>query len=380
MIDQERGEYPSASAAERNTYCAGSHALCLVAPPSREIPVTGRGILLHELLSQSGEISFEGFDDGEQWVIEQCVYIKQSIQAHFDFDDAKVITEERLFYVGTKNKIRFSGRLDLLAVDEKNCAALIIDYKTGWKGGAEAARNLQLRWQAVLVHRNFNVTKIYVALVQPMVSELPYSIAAYDDTMLKRARKSVLRAVTATEERDVPRVPGPVQCENCDAASMCPEAHVVVKRIPHFDFRHLQGARAMQFIDACNTAGKIIEASKHYFSEILSRDETAFPGYVSATKNTPYILAEDNVKVFQMFKDHIDAETFTKKMVKLSLKNMIDTIWKSSGWSRKRAKEFVEEKLGEILKHKESNPFMRMVQAKADREKLALAFDPNYNK
>jgi CRISPR/Cas system-associated exonuclease Cas4 (RecB family) len=374
MIDKERGEIPTASAAERNTYCPGSHNLCLIAPPSDNLTDPGRGILLHELLSQSGDINFDGFDDSEQWLIEQCVYIKQSIQAHFNFDHAKVHVEERLFFIGPKKEPLFSARLDLFAVDEENCSALIIDYKTGWKGAAEAERNLQLRWQAALVYKNYNVTKIYVAIVQPMVSEMPYSVAFYDDAKLIRAIKAISRVVSDLQAPDAPRVPGPVQCEWCRAKSICPEAHLVVKRLPSFDFKHLKGSQAMTFLDACSTASKIIDGSKHYFADVLSKDETAFPGYKTMTRKLPYILAEDNLEVFNIFKRWIDGKTFTQ-LVKLTPTQIINYIYDNSKWSKKRVKEFVEEKLGSILKHNESDPFLTVVMAKTDRKKLALEYD-----
>ena len=223
-MPDERLGLPSASSAQRYALCPGSFLLEKQSPPVEETQDATDGTKIHAALAC--EIDADELNDEQRKTYESC---------DRDFDRvvlgmgvSKVATnvriEERLF---SRNK-SFSGKPDEVVVFQDN-TGLVIDYKTGRNEVEHATGNMQLRWLAVLAAQNYGLTKVTVAIIQPLVGEP--SVCTYTTEDIAQAESECDAIIAALYEPNAPRNPSLEACKYCKAKAICPEAQAAALEV-----------------------------------------------------------------------------------------------------------------------------------------------------
>jgi len=225
VVDEERGGLPSASSMKRTRRCPGWLALLKTIPKQEDNSADGdAGTSRHSMIEL--EIDPETVDDkNEAYVLAQSARLREKALREAGFDPEAVRPEKEVrYWVHDEHMLPVcSARLDYLAVGDD--LGLIVDYKTLFGNHASAHQNEQLACQAVAAAEVHDFNRVRVALIQPnLAPEKQLTQAEFTRTDLVYARAEVLRWSYAAMEPNAPRIPGPVQCENCPCRAHCPEA------------------------------------------------------------------------------------------------------------------------------------------------------------
>jgi RecB family exonuclease len=214
-----RGLWTSASQAKFDALCPGRHRLQLCVPEDEEpTDAAARGTRIHEWLANRlagghKEVTLlpEEFDVAKQ-LFERALALRPP-------GVLETLVEERLWLTihDAAGRFEHSGQADCIWLCSDS--ATIIDFKTGWRAVDDEAVNAQLRDLAVLVSKEYQVSRVIVAIISlhqppaPVVYEDDYLALAYEEL-----RRRIIRVHT-----DPVRIPGPEQCEWCRAKHLCPE-------------------------------------------------------------------------------------------------------------------------------------------------------------
>jgi hypothetical protein len=200
-----------------------------------------------------------------------------------DTERYESIVEQRFWY-RTGFFPRFSGQPDYLAIDRRNRRAFLVNFKTGRLEAQEAADNLQLRTETVLVKHNFpELEQITATIVEPLVSWQNESVI-YTDGHFQTAEAQILEIVARTEfERDH-RVAG-TWCVHCPAKAHCRQAIDYVQSLPALNPEKAivelpRGEPGVQLWERIKVAKKLIETLEKSYTRILEDEPDALPGYL----------------------------------------------------------------------------------------------------
>jgi len=224
VVDDERSGLPSASSMKRTRRCPGWLNLSKTIPKQEGGADADTGTSRHGMIEL--EIDPETVDDkNEAYVLAQSARLRERALREAGFDPETVQPEKEVrYWVHDEHMLPVcSARLDYLAVGED--LGLIVDYKTLFGSHAAAHQNEQLACQAVAAAEVHDFNRVRVALIQPnLATEKQLTQAEFTRTDLVYARAEVLRWSYAAMEPNAPRIPGPVQCDNCPCRQHCPEA------------------------------------------------------------------------------------------------------------------------------------------------------------
>ncbi len=217
----DRGIWPSASAAEANHLCPGRHLAQLGIPEEPQTPDAESGTVIHDAwanrprrpLTHDEQESLEALRSRSDEIFRQWNPNPAGYKAGLIAS-----IEKRLWHNSCGMKC--SGQVDRFYII--GYRALIIDGKRGRKVVTTEPTNRQLRWLAALVAINYpGVTEVTVALAQHWAPKTAPCV--YDINALSEALQQMEEDVGACYAPDVKRIAGPVQCEYCRAKKNCPE-------------------------------------------------------------------------------------------------------------------------------------------------------------
>ena len=308
ISDKERRDLPSASMVERIALCPGSWRLAKglteeKTPEQQEWADSGSRIHLHLECPEMVDLSPwpEEVDIADECVNQRSSLIEKifGFPATLGLDAKKVVEyrEQRLWWQHN-GKDAFSGKLDYSMIGKE--AALVVDYKTGRGDVAEAASNLQLRTQALLLWHNLiqplhgprggrkgtTVRKIYVAVVQPLISREP-EVCEYTIADLLTAGAELNAILEAIDVPGAPLNPGVKQCQFCPAKLRCPAAVGVLEELSKMSSTHPTGTTVShgtppeeiaRILDMSKVAGMVISSAKTVARDTLIAGGT-IPGW-----------------------------------------------------------------------------------------------------
>ena len=249
-MSNERGDKPSASAAARLMQCPASHQLSLRCAEPTESEYAASGTRIHQVLA--GEAEASTLNESEQTTARICTSLLDSLQAQtFDGAEPEIHREIRLWH-----NDELSGQLDVLMHHEG--VGLIADYKTGRGEVEHAARNAQLRWQAVLARNDFNLTQVTVAIIQPLAEGDSVTTCLYSTATLNMAQREMEACIKAIADKTQIPSPSASACKYCRAAPICEAAHESVTMLANTKSTELSTERMAQLLDQCELADKVI--------------------------------------------------------------------------------------------------------------------------
>lgn len=223
--NDEREGLPSASGADKWYNCPGSVAAESVFPKSESSQIADQGTAIH-LALQVGET--EGLELDEATIVERLDAIKKAAVEdwHVAFGlnpaNTQVGKEERywIYDASGDNKIA-SAKLDAFFINGNRAA--LIDYKSGFLHATPAARNAQLKIQALCLWGAWeNLEHIRVAIAQCRFAA-HYDPCDYTLNDLQNARAELTLMDWRSRQPDAPRYAG-TWCRYCRANGACKEA------------------------------------------------------------------------------------------------------------------------------------------------------------
>jgi len=302
-----RRDWTSASAANRDSLCAGAHLLQkgIPEPPASDEATTGRRI--HAALKNSGDFTLlNSFNVNERAIFDNCRIIEKKLVLDWFGQDSppmRVYREERLWvkfyhpngpFAGT---YEHSGEPDVIF--HAGAKALILDYKTGIGEVKDASSNLQLRdlaclFRGDLMRQKQILVECAVAIVQPLATSDPV-LCAYKEPDLDRAAREMMERVMRSNDPKSPRIAGEVQCKWCRATAKCPQYQTwATATLPSFrdimsvSPEHWTPEQRTIFMDRLPIAQKWLDDTKAFLNGYASIDPNFVPGYAlsnGATKS-----------------------------------------------------------------------------------------------
>jgi len=198
-------------------------------------------------------------------------------------NEDELVIEKRFWYRRGLIPL-FSAQLDIAVINHAGRRALILDYKSGRLEVEEAADNLQLRTEVVLLKHNYpDLEEISAAIIEPWVSWDSVQVM-YKSDDLRQAENQILAIVDSTIWKADKRVAGP-WCKHCSAKIYCQEAIDYVQTIPKFDAEKMvaelpRGEAGTKLWERLKVAKKLLEAIETAYTRILQDVPDALPGYV----------------------------------------------------------------------------------------------------
>ena len=298
--DSRRGLL-SASAFERAAECPGSVAM------ENEIVATGCHYELPDAARKSGiQIhswnALEALGDDparieltadERVTAKHCAELRNVGLAAWESrqpnakGNAELFIEKRFWYRRGFVPL-FSGQPDFVKINPAARRAFIINYKTGRLEAEEAADNLQLRAEVVLIKHNFPLLEeISAAIIEPFVSWDSVQVRYSGDGLRQAENQIVAIADRTTWEADR-RVPG-LHCKYCKARSYCREAIQYAQGIKQMDPETAvaelpRGEAGSRLWERIKVAKKLLEGLEWAYTRIMETDPDALPGYVLPEK------------------------------------------------------------------------------------------------
>jgi hypothetical protein len=218
-MSDERNNKPSASSMERYQLCPGSWAAEQGIPDQTSDDAT-TGNRIHAWLA--GETMTVPLTSDEVDLALKCREQEETIlNTVLPYRD-EIVREHRYWMGQDVTGQEWSGKPDVVAIDSLSGDGVVIDYKTGRGEVTSAEGNLQLRALAVLVGIHHGLTKVTVAIVQPLAGAPTLCEYSFEDLIVARAE--VGRIVDRINSPNAPRIPSPDACKYCKAKPYCVEA------------------------------------------------------------------------------------------------------------------------------------------------------------
>jgi hypothetical protein len=391
VLDQERGEFDSASKAELARLCAGRFALVkdlraagqTFEEDETEAAVEGEAIhaalagLQIELPSdratrtfgmcrQQRRVIVEHFTDGAVPIAEFGEYWTNRIFGRF-----QVLRELRLWYRVGLQKL-FSGQADLIIIDLEKARALIVDYKSGIKDVPAPARNEQLRALVVLLKHNVpELEAIACEVLQPWVTwETRFAEYAVDD--LTAADREVVQ-IYSRNLYDYKRAAG-LHCAQCEARARCATAvrfaASVTLNAEEIEAGRLElptGAKGDQALDKIETVEKIFKAIRERYKAELIKDSNFLPGrkIAEGVRSLTSVAA-----AWQIIKNNITRAQFDE-CCSVQITDLENLLSDELNWPSKSKAEKFNKLFADVLKRGE--PRMLHLSAKEKKARAAAA-------
>jgi hypothetical protein len=391
VIDQERGDFDSASKADLADICAGRFALVkslraagqTFDEDSSEEAVEGNLIHLKlfgyqiELPSVRAEKTFI-----------MCARQRDEIVGYFTkgevnpaelekvwrertFGRWQILRELRLWYRIGLAKL-FSGQADLIIIDLEEACALIVDFKSGIREVPVPARNKQLRALVVLLKHNLpELVSIQCEVVQPWVTWAP-RFAEYSGVSFPIAQKEIEQTFSRGLY-DLKRTPGE-HCGRCEARARCASAirfasaaNWLAQEVESGRVELVGGQVGDETLDRIEAAETIFKAVKARYKAELLKDPNFLPGRKITEGNRSLLSV---AAAWQIVKNHVARAQFDAACSP-HVTDLEDLLAGELGWRMKQKRERFNEMFADILKYGE--PRMLKLSAKEKKERAAAA-------
>lgn len=277
----------SASGAEADTLCPGRHRAQQAARAvlqKEPDPTAEFGDAVHDALAQGDSSKL---DPEQSKTYDLCLMVEEDIlKRYFGSDFKEAVSRQwrhRRFW-GVFGGFEHSGEPDV--VYRHQGKALIIDYKTLFGDYPSASSNLQLRDYAVLANEHFMLLEEIATVVdQPHITLKP-EICVYKKDDLVRAKGEMTERIIRSNSADAPRVAGNVQCQFCEAKTLCKEYSLwaaskvpVVQGLAETPMAEWTPDMWSVFCGNMFTAYKWLELGKEEAKRRLKADPESIPGF-----------------------------------------------------------------------------------------------------
>ena len=364
-MDERRG-IPSASGIERLVLCPGSWLLEQSMPPVEEASRPAlEGTMLHAVLA--GGRGLEGLTDRQLWIVERCRALAEDLCEQLGFAgdgvDARRLVEERLWYNFDDGQPAFSGQMDVAIIEGRR--GLVIDYKTGTGPVTPTWENYQMRSQAVLLARSFDLSEVYVSIVQPMADQ-PVSVALYGPEDLRLAELEMLASLRIAHQESAERIVGDRQCRYCRAKGVCPEvqSHAMTLVSPEMlrttpgattgrpVLPELSAGELQELLPKIEIAESVIREVKRQAKVLLEREPEAINGF-RLKPGSERRTVVDTQEAYSRLSDVISPERFAA-CCSLQIGKLEVAYREATGSSARSAREQLDAILGDALQRKQS--------------------------
>lgn len=370
MSDDPHRGLLSASKMEGAANCPGKLALENKVRESGRVfelpdPARTSGLKIHDYLAldilggtaQAADF-FSTMNADERATAKMCVELRDIalIQWGMNAYDHRLI-ETRLWYRRGLFERVFSGQPDLIQINYKTRRAIILNYKTGRVESHEAADNLQLRAEVVLLKHNYpEINEISAAIIEPWVSWESVQVR-YTGDDLRQAENQILAICDRARWEADKRVAGP-WCRYCAARIYCAESLSYVQSIPKFNaeiaIKELpRGEAGTVLWEKLKVAKKLIESLEEAYIRILEDIPDALPGYILPAQGKERRMVPYPAKLKAALSDYLSAEEI----------DGCATYWVSK----------IEEILG--LKHKIEGKELKTLFAKLTKDVVEVLHD-----
>lgn len=293
MTDERKG-MPSASGFERIVLCPGSWQMEKGLPDQTSDDAES-GTRIHAALSgESVEL-----DPQEEDTVEICKSLAAGL-VDKTLDETKPIylVERRLWFEGPAQGIDLvSAKVDMLVMADRR--ALIVDFKTGRGEVEHAVGNHQLMVAAVCAAHEYDLDRVFVAIVQPWVSP-QVTTAVYEGEQLASARGVIIDAIRSSLRDNAPLIPGEKQCKYCKAKTTCPAVKAEVGKLAVMTLTAnnnevLTPQDMAKLLAQCSMASAVIQAARAKAKEMLEAG-LSIPGWkLSPGRKTREVTKPDVV-------------------------------------------------------------------------------------
>ncbi len=277
-MSDERNNKPSASSMERYALCPGSWQAEQGIPDQTSDDAT-IGNRIHAWLA--GETMTVPLTADEVDLALKCREQEETLlNTVLPYRD-EIIREHRYWM-----DQEWSGKPDVVAIDSLSGDGVVIDYKTGRGEVTSAEGNLQLRALAVLVGIHHGLTKVTVAIIQPMAGAPTLCEYSFEDLIVARAE--IGRIVDRINAPNAPRIPSADACKYCKAKPYCVEAREASVALPVAAMPAGTTADAIaatltsqtlaEFLERAEFATRVIDACKAEAKRRLENGDTV-PGW-----------------------------------------------------------------------------------------------------
>ena len=227
--NDNRNGLPSASSMSRTVNCPGWQQLAAQCPKPKEDALATAGTRIHAAMESDDD---EGLDLTESQIAERLRGLRQQAIDKFVFlvgdqtrGDAEPMTELREQRVWLRNSATLakevSAKVDDALVTKD--AALILDFKTGFKPPTDSESSWQVRTQvACLWDENPQLTRIYAGFAASRLYD-KLDLALYTPADRDAITADIRRAIWRANLPDASRYPGD-WCNLCPAKGLCRES------------------------------------------------------------------------------------------------------------------------------------------------------------
>jgi hypothetical protein len=370
-MDERRG-IPSASGIERLVLCPGSWLLEQSMPPVEEVSRPAlEGTMLHAVLA--GGRGLEGLTDRQLWIVERCRALAEDLSEQLGFAgagvEARTLVEERLWYMFDDGQPAFSGQMDVAIIE--GVRGLVIDYKTGTGPVTPTWENYQMRSQAVLLARSFDLSEVYVSIVQPMADH-PVSVALYGPEDLRLAELEMLASLRIAHHQNAERIVGDRQCRYCRAKGVCPEvqSHAMTIVPPEMlsitpgpagrpVLPELSAGELEELLPKIEIAESVIREVKRQAKVLLEREPDAIDGYRLKPGGERRTIL-DAQEAYSRIADIISPERFAA-CCSIQIGKLEAAFREATGATARAARVQLDSLLGETLQRKQSEPSIERI-------------------
>lgn len=332
--------------------------------PETISPEAADGTRLHELIAKAitglDNFSLSGLSASDSEIVSYAVeFVRRHIPSNFE-----IKVEHKVPYYDAPGSEMFCGTIDLLAVDEKEGEAIIIDWKTGYSDVTEAENNLQGAGYALASMQTYQLKKVTVYFVNPRLKKSSKNL--FDNW--QRIHTVISDIIYKAKAEKPALVPGEKQCRYCRASvnGTCPallnQLQIFAER-PAPDIAHLPDEQLLILFEYSKILKPIFESAE---KETKKRAEE---NGVCGGYKIKYIPGARQItdinKAFEL--SGLTAEEFIKccsVSVPSFEKAFIEHHYpkaKEEGFSKKDLEGYFEEKMGEVISLRE--PSKRLVKA-----------------
>lgn len=277
VLDDNRGDYPSASSMERILLCPGSHRASLKARRDgterrldADDEMAARGERIHAVVT--GMTSEDALSDDTETAMVKWIREREQEAldaANINPTESEILREVRIWIRAEDFAPIASARVDTVYIAPCRTKALIADYKTGYLAATPAEQNWQLRTQAVaLVQEYPSLQEVFCVLIEGGIRQV--SAVRYQPSDLLLARELIVSACRLAMQEGNIRIPGVKQCRYCPAASTCTESQGFFATIGSTDIQTIsEPERMAAMLDVCLVAEARIDAIRKRAKEMI---------------------------------------------------------------------------------------------------------------
>jgi hypothetical protein len=241
---------------------------------------------------------------------------------------------------------------------------MVIDDKTGWITPPPIAINWQVRSEGALLAERLDAEEIVVGLIHPHHPDSLWEAKVYTRKQTDALLDIVRHNVAKIQMPDMPRIPGGIQCQWCQAKRICPEYQAASKALDQAVADEIadQGFTAInrrtkkergEHVRALKEQLKNIEFILAQYTELAERDPDSISGWRLTRRLVRQVT--DEMKAMEIVRAQFGPDTLYSCLT-FSIKALEDVVAKDH--TRKEAKQMVERLLSPILQFKKGKYFL----------------------